>query len=141
MTAIDDLNELLAPLPGYAVLTPTMKQNALNMALIPDAAGVWPGNPDYVTTYDVYWAAISLSGYMMAQPFVKQAASEGTSTTVDAPNWSGILAYFRSQSVIAQATEATPILTELVIPGLPHVIATDMSGRWDGYGDVDTDLA
>lgn len=141
MTAIDDLNGLLAPLPGYAVLTPAMKQNALNMALIPDAAGVWPGNPGYFTTYDVYWAAVSLVGYMMAQPFVKQAASEGTSTTVDAPNWSGILAYFRSQSVIAQATAAGPILTEIPIPGGPHVVRTDMSGRWDGYGDVDTDLA
>ncbi len=141
MTAVDDLNALLAPLPGYAVLSPTMKQNALNMSLVPDAAGVWPGNPGYVTTYDIYWAAGSLLGYMMAQPFVKQVASEGTSTTVEAPNWSSIAAFFRSQSTIAQASAATPILTEIPIPGLPHVVRTDMSGRWDGYGDVDTDVS
>ncbi|AXQ52874.1 hypothetical protein SEA_NEFERTHENA_10 [Microbacterium phage Neferthena] len=137
---MDDLNALLAPLPSYAVLTDQMKQHALDISLVPDAAGVWPGQPGYVTTYDVYWAALSLTGYMMAQPFVKQAASEGTSTTVDAPNWSAITAYFRSQSPIACATTGA-ILTEVPIPGLPHVVPTDMSGLGgDGYGDVDTDL-
>lgn len=140
MAAIDELNALLSPLPGYAVLTEQMKLNALSLALVPDAAGVWPGQPGYVETYDVYWAALSLTGYMMAQPFVKQVASEGTSTTVEAPNWSSITAYFRSQSRIACATTGA-ILTEVPIPGLPHVVPTDMSGRWDGYGDVDTDLA
>lgn len=141
MAAIDDLNGLLSPLPGYDVLSPTMKTNALNMALIPDGAGVWPGQPGYQTTYDIFWAAMSLVGYMQAQPFVKQAASEGTSTTVDRPDWAGILNYFRSQSVIAQANGSGPVLQAIPIPDGPHVIPTDMTGRWDGYGDVDTDLS
>ncbi|QOP65207.1 hypothetical protein SEA_ZAYULIV_10 [Microbacterium phage Zayuliv] len=141
MTAMDDLNGLLAPLPGYVVLSPAMKERALATALIPDAAGVWPGEEGYVNTYDVFWAATSLIGYMQAQPFVKQAASEGTSTTVEKPDWSSILAYFRSMSVIASATQAGPILSVIDIPDAPHVVRTDMSGRWDGYGDVDTDLS
>lgn len=137
MTAMDDLNGLLAPLPGYAVLTNEMKQRALNLALIPDADGVWPGQPDYVTTYDVYWAAILLAGYMMAQPFIKQASSEGTSTTVDAPNWGGLFTFFRSQSVIFAAQN--DVLQIVPIPDGPHVVPTDMSGRGDHYGDIDTD--
>lgn len=142
MAAIDDLNGLLSPLPGYDVLTAQMKQRALDTSLIPDADGVWPGSaPWYVATYDVYWAAMSLVGYMMAQPFVKQAGSEGTNATIDRPDWTGILSYFRSQSVIARATKAGPILTSIPIPDGPHVVRTDMSGRWDDYGDVDTDLA
>ncbi|QKY80309.1 hypothetical protein SEA_MERCEDES_9 [Microbacterium phage Mercedes] len=140
MTAMDDLNGLLAPLPGYVVLSQTMKDRALATSLIPDGLGVWPGQPGYQNTYDVFWAALSLVGYMSAQPFIRQASSEGTSTAVDAPSWAGITSYFRSQSVIAQANSANPILTEIEIPGGPHVVRTDMSGRWDGYGDVDTDL-
>ena len=139
MTAMDDLNALLSPLPGYAVLTDPMKQNALNMALIPDINGVWPGGEGYIATYDVYWAATSLTGYMMAQPFVRAASSEGTSTTVDAPQWSSIIAFFQSQSVISSVVST--ILVEVPIPGLPHVVHTDMSGRGSDYGDVDTDLA
>lgn len=141
MTTLDDLNALLAPLPGYAILTDSMKNAALNLAVVPDAAGVWPGQPDYVPTYDIYWAAVSLIGFLQAQPVVRQTSSEGTSVAVDAPNWNGIIAFYRSQSVIAQATASGSILTEIPIPGLPHVVPVDMSGRWDGYGDVDTDLA
>lgn len=139
MTSIDDLNALLISLPGYGLLTPNMKQNALNGARIPDAAGVWPGGEDYVPTYDVYFAAMSLIGFLQAQPVVRQASSEGTSTAVDAPQWSGLLAWYRSMSPICAAAGST-VLQVLPIPDFPHVIATDMSGRWDGNGDVDTDL-
>lgn len=141
MAALEDLNGLLSPLPGYDILTDQMKQRALDTALIPDGAGVWPGHEGYQTTYDIYWAAISLTGYMQAQPFVKQAASEGTSATVDRPDWAGILNYFRSQSIIASATQAGPLLKRVPIPEGPYLIPTDMSGRWDDYGDVDTDLS
>lgn len=141
MAAIDDLDGLLAPLPRFSVLSPQMKQRALDTSLIPDGAGVWPGQDGYQTTYDIYWAAMSLIGYMQAQPFVKQAGSEGTTTSVDRPDWSSILAYFRSQSIIAQANQAGPILSMLPIPDVPYIFRTDMSGRGDGYGDVDTDLA
>lgn len=140
-TSTEALNGLLQSLPGYAILTAQMKQDALGAALIPDSRGIWPGQPGYTATFDIYWAAISLVGFLQAQPVVRQTSSEGTSVSVDAPNWSGLLAYYRSMSPIAQATQAGPILQAIPIPGGPHVVKTDMSGRWDGYGDVDTDLA
>ena len=124
--AIDDLDALISSLPGYAVLTDAMKQDALNRALIPDAAGVWPGQDGYAYTYDIYWAALNLVGFMASQPAVKQASSEGTAITVDTPNWGALSGYFRSMSTIAQAQSS--ILTEVLIPGGPHVVRTDMNG-------------
>lgn len=139
MTAMDDLNALLVNLPGYGLLTPNMKQHALDGALIPDADGVWPGTaPWYVSTYDVYFAAISLIGFLQAQPVVRQSSSEGTSVAVDAPNWGGLLAWYRSMSPICQA-QGSDVLTAVPIPDSPHIRRTDMSGG-DRYGDVDTDL-
>lgn len=139
MTALTDLDELLAPLPGFSLLTPSMKQKALDMSLVPDAAGVWPGQDDYEATYDVYWAAISLIGFLQAQPVVRQTSSEGTSVAVDAPSWDGILMYYRGASQIAGAN-GNDVLQIVPIPGGPHVVRTDMSGRWNGYDNVDTDL-
>ncbi|QKN87710.1 hypothetical protein IXEL_9 [Microbacterium phage Ixel] len=142
MAAIDDLNGLLSPLPGYGILTDVMKQTALDGARIPDGAGVWPGQPGYQTTYDIYWAALSLIGFLQAQPVVRQTSSEGTSVAVDAPNWTGIAAYYRGASVIAGAASASPILNVIPIPGGPHVVPVDMSGRGgEPYDDVDTDTA
>lgn len=140
MTAMDDLNGLLAPLPGYDLLTSAMKQAALNASLVPDPSGVWPGQPNYVATYDVYWAAISLVGYLRAQPVIRQSSSEGTSVAVDAPDWTGLLAFFRAASLIA-AAQGYNVLTPIPIPDGPHVVRTDMSGYGgDSYDDVDTDL-
>lgn len=140
MAAIDDLNELLLPLPGYGILTDAMKQRALSTSLIPDGAGVWPGQPGYQPTYDIYWAAMALVGYLQAQPFVKSSSSEGTAVAVEKPDWAGILAYFASQSVISGANQASPVLTAVPIPDVPHVRRVDMSGGDPYYGDVDTDL-
>lgn len=140
MAAMEDLEALLVSLPGYGLLTTTMKQNALNGARIPDAAGVWPDQPVYVLTYDIYFAAISLIGFLQAQPVIRQSSSEGTSVAVDAPNWAGLLAWYRSMSPICQA-QGGSILSILPIPDGPHVVAADMQSRGDGYGDVDTDLS
>lgn len=139
MTAMDDLNALLVSLPGYGLLTPNMKQHALDGARVPDSSGVWPDQPDYEATYDVYFAAISLIGFLMAQPVVRQSSSEGTSVAVDAPNWGGLLAWYRSMSPICQS-QGNDVLNLVPIPDVPHVRRTDMSGRGDEYGDVDTDL-
>lgn len=140
MTALEDLDGLLASLPGFDLLTAEMKQRALDSALIPDGLGVWPAQPGYQPTYDVYWAAMSLVGYLSAQPVVRQTSSEGTSVAVDAPKWAGLLAYFRGASPIAGAS-SQDILRIVPIPGAPHVRRTDMSGYGgDGYGDVNTDL-
>lgn len=140
MSTMDELNALLINLPGYGLLTTEMKQRALDTALIPDVNKVWPGQPDYIVTYDVYWAAVGLIGFLQAQPVVRQTSSEGTSVAVDAPSWGGLVSYYKSMSVIALATQAGPILTEVAIPGEPHVIHTDMSGRWSEDDNVDTDL-
>jgi len=136
---MDDLNALLFNLPGYGLLTPDMKQKALDGALVPDVNGVWPGQAGYINTYDEYWAATSLIGFLQAQPVVRQTSSEGTSVAVDAPNWSGLVAYYQSMSRIAQAT-GNGLLNVLPIPDGPHVYHTDMSGRWGDDDNVDTDL-
>jgi len=140
MSTIDELNALLINLPGYGLLTPEMKDRALATALIPDLNNVWPGQPGYIETYDVYWAAIGLVGFLEAQPVVRQSSSEGTSVAVDAPSWGGLVAYYRSMSVIATAVSAAPILTEISIYTDPHVYPTDMTGRWSENDNVDTDL-
>lgn len=140
MTAVEDLTALVANLPNAALLTLTMKQDALNGALIPDALNVWPGNIGYTATYDVYFAAISLLGFLQAQPVVRQSSSEGTSVAVDAPSWGSLMAYYRSMSTISQAT-SNGVLQKVLIPEGPHVFRIDMSGRGGGrYDDVDTDV-
>lgn len=136
---MDELNALLENLPGYSSITVAMKNAALSGALIPDANGVWPGQDGYVPTYDVYFAALNLLGFMQAQPFVRQSSSEGTSVAVDAPDWGALASYYRSQSRIVQSQGGT-VLQSVAIPEGPHVRRTDMSGRGPYYGDVDTDL-
>lgn len=139
MSTIDELNALLINLPNFGLLTPEMKQRALEGARIPDAAGVWPGQPNYVPTYDVYYAAIGLVGFLQAQPVVRQSSSEGTSIAVDAPNWTGLVAWYSSMSPI-MGVQPGGILVPVAIPDGPHVVPTDMSGRYDGNDNVDTDL-
>lgn len=138
MTALEDLTALLANLPGAALISPAQYDSALAGALVPDAGGVWPGQPAYIPTHDIYFAAINLVGFLQAQPVVRQTSSEGTSVAVDAPAWGGLLAYYRSQSPICAAL-GNGVLTPVYFDN-SHVHRTDMSGRGDHYGDVDTDL-
>lgn len=142
---MDQLNALLQSLPGYALLTDAMKQAALDGARVPDGLGVWPGEEGYQPTYDIFFAAASLIGFLQAQPFVKAAGSEGTTVSVERPDWAGLLAYYRSQSPIVTGA-GSGVLGVLPIPGpAGHVRRTDMSGRdaWGRldphYGDVNTD--
>lgn len=139
MAAIDDLNALLASLPGFALLSNSMKLAALENAVVPDSTGLWPGQPGYTATYDPYWAALGLIGFLQAQPVIRQSSSEGTSVAVDAPQWDTLIAYYKGQSKIAQATQAGPILNEITIPGVPHVRRVDMRHGGGDYDDVDTD--
>ncbi|WNO28256.1 hypothetical protein SEA_GAREY24_9 [Microbacterium phage Garey24] len=137
---MDELNALLQNLPGYALLTETQKQAALTGARVPDSFGLWPGEDGYEVTYDVYYAALNLLGFLMAQPVVRQTSSEGTSIAVDAPDWRALAAYYRSQSVICSAT-GNGVLQRVAIPDVPHVRHANMEGAGHGYGDVDTDLS
>ena len=140
MAAIDDLNALLSPLPGYGTITDNMKNAALAGALIPDSEGRWPGEVDYVLTYDVYFAALSLLGFLMAQPVVRSTSSEGTSISVDSPDWGALSTYYRSMSPICMASGNGPI-QRVAIPEGPHVRRVPMNvGGGTGYDNVDTDL-
>jgi hypothetical protein len=134
------LDALLQNLPNASLLTEQMKQDALNASLVPDSAGVWPGQDGYVPTFDVYYAAIKLIGFLQAQPVVRQTSSEGTSVAVDAPNWSGLLSYYRGMSTINQSIASGPLLRAIPIPETPHVVHTDMRSGGGYYGNVDTDL-
>ena len=60
------IRDRLSTLPGYALLTDTMKTAAMNGALIPDSEGRWPGETDYVPTYDIYFAALKLIPFLQA---------------------------------------------------------------------------
>jgi hypothetical protein len=143
MTALTDLTALVANLPGASLISQKQYTDALAGALMPDASGVWPGNPGYVETQDIYFAALSLIGFLQAQPVVRQSSSEGTSVAVDAPNWSGLLAYYRGASPICGAMGGD--LLRPIYFDNTHVHRTDMSGL-DGFGgrtdddNVDTDL-
>jgi hypothetical protein len=140
VTVIDDLNSLLSSLPGYGLLTLRMKEDALAQSVIPDGAGVYPGQPLYQPTYDVYWAALRLIGFLQAQPVIRQTSSEGTSIAVDAPAWGNLIAYYSSMSLIAQVTQGA-VLSSIPIPGGPHVRRTNMHVWGDPSENVDTDLA
>lgn len=139
MAAIDDLNALLANLPNASLITDPMKTAALNAARVPDALGVWPGQSEYVDTFDVYFAALTLLGFLQAQPVVRQTSSEGTSVAVDAPNWSALASFYRSMSQIA-AVNGNDVLQMVIIPDVPHVQKTNMRMGAYGYDNVDTDL-
>jgi len=107
---------------------------------MPDSTGLWPGEVGYVPTYDVYYAALALLGFLQAQPVVRQSSSEGTSVAVDGPSWGSLIVYYRSMSPIAQSS-GNGVLNKVLIPGGPHVYRTNMRARGDGYGDVDTDVS
>lgn len=139
MTAMEDLNALVANLPNASLLSPKMMEDALAGALIPDLNNVWPGNPGYITTNDVYFAALGLIAFLQAQPVVRQTSSEGTSVAVDAPNWGALAAYYRSMSPISQAS-GNGVLTRVTIPDVPHVRKVDMHSGGVRYDNVDTDI-
>lgn len=137
--ASSELNNLLANMPGSDLVTDPIRDAALRQALIPDTAGVWPGKPDYVPTYDVYFAAANIVGFLQAQPVIRSSSSEGTSVAVDAPNWTGLLAWLRTMSPIMQAS-GQQVLRPISIPFQPISQPVNMQDGGYRYGDVDTDL-
>lgn len=136
---VDELNALLASLPNASLITVTMRQKALDAARIPDAGGRYPGTEGYTPTYDPYYAALTLLGFLQAQPVVVSAGSEGTSVNVQPPDWGALATYYRSLSVVVAASSSGPLSVAL-IPDTPHVVRTDMRGRGHSYGDVNTDI-
>ena len=140
MATPEDLTTLVVNLPNASILTAQMKLDALAGARIPDQFGVWPGQPGYVETHDLYFAAIGLIGFLQAQPVIRQSSSEGTSVAVDAPNWSGLVAWYRSMSAIARVSPSD-VLNRITIPDVPHVRRISMTYGGDSNDNVDTDLS
>lgn len=133
------LDDLLSSLPGYSLITEDMKIAALEGARIPDSFGVWPGEEGYEPTYDTFFAALNLLGFLKAQQVVTSTSSERTSVSVSKPEWDSLATYFRTMSPIVRASGGS-VLTYVPIPDVPHVVPTNMSGRGTHYGDIDTDL-
>lgn len=131
------LNELMQSLPGYALLSDTMKTSAMETALIPDSNGVWPQQPGYVDTYDIYFAAVSLLPFLAAQPVVTSASSEGTSVSAKPLSWADLRKFYQGLSPILSGNS---ILTLVPIPDVPHIRRVPMNDRGGYFGDVDTDL-
>ena len=136
---MDELNQLLSGLPGFASLSDPAKQRALDLSLIPDDNGVWPGKPGYEQTYDVYYAALNLVGFMQAIPQVTSAGSEGTNVSTTKPDWASFSRYLRSMSPIINQT-GNSVLTPVDIPYGPHVVKVPMNDRSGYFGDVDSDI-
>lgn len=125
---MDELSTLLQSLPGYTLISVSMKQAALEGARTPDSFGRWPGEEGYEPTYDVYFAAITLLGFLQAQPVIRQTSSEGTSVAVDVPSWGALTAYFRSVSPSHEAARKD-VLRVVPMSDRPHVHRSHMNGR------------
>lgn len=134
---MEALDQLLEGLPNSEMITTDQKTAVLNQSLVPDSNGVYPGQPHYVATYDSYYAAYLLVAFLEAQPLVTSASSEGTSVTATSPNWGALRGFYRSMSPVLAATNDA--LQVIPIPYTPYTRRTDMSGRNDHYGDVNTE--
>ena len=109
--ALDRLAELVDP-DAFPTLSETDLQAALDASLIPDTAGVWPGQPGYQPTYDLYWAAAETStlramrAAMSATQTVTKVTSEGSTFEVEqsAPDWAALGRRWRAVSQIGRET-------------------------------------
>ena len=107
--ALDRLAELVDP-DAFPTLSETDLQAALDASLIPDTAGVWPGQPGYQPTYDLYWAAAETStlramrAAMSATQTVTKVTSEGSTFEVEqsAPDWAALSRRWRAMSQIGR---------------------------------------
>lgn len=103
MSAIDDLKRLVDPATPPALSDEDL-QAVLDASLIPDPEGLWPGQPGYITTYDLQWAAAEAmmlrSVRAASSETVTKVASEGSSFDVQAPNWGALAHHYRMRSQI-----------------------------------------
>lgn len=108
--ALDRLTELVDP-AASPTLSDADLHAALAASLIPDAAGVWPGQPGYQPTYDLYWAAAetgvlrAMRAAMSATETVTRVTSEGTTFDVQpapATDWAALERSWRARSRIGR---------------------------------------
>lgn len=107
--AFDKLDQMVTMTASPALSVEDM-QAALAASLIPDAAGVWPGQPGYQPTYDLYWAAAetcllrAMRAAMSATQTVTKVTSEGSTFEVEqsAPDWAALGRRWRAMSQIGR---------------------------------------
>ena len=126
MSAIEDLKKLVDP-ATHPPLTDEDLQAALDASQIPDAADVWPGQPDYVVTYDLAWAAaeaLTMRAWRAAQQpteALNRVQSEGSSFEIStaSPDWLAQARFWRARSRIGRETGygETLGLVEVATPG------------------------
>lgn len=124
---METLNSLLSSLPNSELISENMRKDALEASVIPDSEGRLPGSEGYVATYDAYYAAYRLIPFLRAQSMVTATSSEGTSVSVTPPDWSALMSYYQSMSVILSMQHDA--LHLIHIPDVPHVSKTNMHGR------------
>lgn len=125
------LDDVLALIPGGDVVSQAVKESALAKSLIPDSNGHLPGEQGYATTYDAFYAALTLLGVVRAQPAVTTASSESTSISATTPDWPSLEAWLRSQSVVCRSQD---VLTSIPITYDGYITRAYMGGEpYRGY--------
>lgn len=133
---MQELKELLSAAPGIDKVPETVLIKALAKSLVPDEDGNFPGADDYTSTYDVYFAALYVVGWLRALPQVTAAGSEGTNITTTPFDWDSLAEHFRSMSDIASLSDGFTIIPVHASNPLVRVNMRD-GGYFD---DRDTDI-
>lgn len=139
MTPLEQLKSRVDAAASPA-LSDTDLQNALDASLIPDDAGVWPGRPGYVTTYDLDWAAAeacTIRAFRVAAQTtetVTRISSEGSAFEAKTvrPDWSGLARRWRIRSKIGQAIGYGAALGVIEVnqPAVGYVPASSKAQQW-----------
>lgn len=129
-----------------AAADPVLDENDLNTALtfsrIPDEEGRPPTDPDYVETFDLYWAAaecmlIRHRRTLMQGGKVTEFTSEGSRFKVEGgADWLALARYWRDQSPLATPGQIGVIEIDTGQDFIPQSAAYPRPGG-PGYCDVD----
>lgn len=132
------VDELLSMVPGYSSVPEGIKIHAVSSSLIPDAEGNFPGDSDYVSTHDQFYAALQLVAILSSMPAVTTTSSEGTSVTATKMDWENMRRWLKSQSLIYSMNDSVFGIVD--VTGYHDITRTNMSGKRYRYGDIDTDI-
>lgn len=128
-----ELDKLIDGLPNADRISKEARQQMLDASLIPDADGRRPGEANYVTTYDVAYAAWRLVDMLQGFPVTTSAGSEGTSVTMTAPNWAALKTSFAAMSPILKCQ--LDVIRIVALPPDPYIKRVPMFG---GNDDINT---
>ena len=141
---IEEARTQLAAMLGAATIPDATLTAALQQSLTWDAAGLSPGQPGYVESYDLHWAAAEVCTLQamadMAAPTpeqVKSFTSEGTTIQVDggmSPDWWRLAHLWRLRSPMARLAGYGSTLNVIDVPsdGGGYVPTSDglRGGAW-----------